>query len=79
MKRYDVSVLIIGSMWVSVEAESFSDAANAGLVAAQEYLATVKFPDSSSAEIGGLDAVSKITSGNVFHGPLNKIEVDESK
>ena len=64
MNLYEVTYPIVGEVWVEVEAESEQEA--------KEKAQDIAETDGDVS----WEAVDKVTQGNVFLGPRNKVDVE---
>jgi hypothetical protein len=71
MNKYIVSIPLVGSMHIEVEAESASAAKERAWDEFNEH-------GEKAGEIEW-ELVEHVTTGNVLHAPLNDIEVNRSK
>ena len=66
MKRYALSIPITGLVYMEIEAESEEDAKQKAFMS-----------DVTTENIDEWDMHESIVTGNVFHGHLNEIDIEE--
>lgn len=76
MPRWNVSVPVVGEVFVVVDAETEEEALDLGVDLAAKVIRGDPLPDGTSGEVLELEGVRHALEGNVFYGPTSEASAE---